>query len=134
MKSTGLALTLFAFAIAAQGPAQPAQPGPPVAQEEFPTAAQIAETLQREVPIDLGNGIRAIAISSEGQTLVWTIDIPAAVMEGHSIAEATGPLRTGFCSGPGAAIFLRGISLRIDVGIGGGPPARGELLTSCPAA
>lgn len=132
MTITTFALTMLAFA--AQPQAEPARPAPQGAQAQLPTAAQIAQTLQSQLPIDLGNGIRAIAISSEGQTLVWTIDIPAAVMEGHNVGEVTEPLRTGFCSGPGADIFRRGISLRIDVGIGGGPPARGELITGCPAA
>jgi hypothetical protein len=127
------ALTMFAFA-AAQPRTAPVQPAPPAAQAQLPTATQIAQTLQSQVPIDLGNGIRANAVSSEGETLVWTIDIPAEVMAGHNVGEVTEPLRIGFCSGPGAAIFLRGISLRIDVGIGGGPPARGDLITSCPAA
>ncbi|HEX8365792.1 MAG TPA: hypothetical protein VF603_10980 [Allosphingosinicella sp.] len=134
MNGTGLALTLFAFAAAAQAPAQPPQPPPPAGQAELPTAAQIAESLQQHIPIDLPHGVRATRIASEGDTLVWTIDVPAAMMEGHSVADATAPLRAGFCSGPGAAIFLRGISLRIDVGVGGGPPARGELITSCPDA
>ena len=129
MSFSSFALALLA--LAAQ-PAQ-AQPAPPAGgTQAYPTAAQIAQNLQSRLPMDLGNDIRATAITAEGQVLVWTIDIPAEVMAGHDVSEATEPLRTGFCGGPGAVMFQHGVALRVDVQVAGAAPVRGEVITSCP--
>jgi hypothetical protein len=124
-----------ALACASGASAQMVAPAPPpTAREASATAAQIASVLQQQAPLDLGNGIRATSIHSEGTLVVWTIDVPAAIMEGHSAADAAAPLMIGFCSGDNREIFASGVSIRIDIGVAGAAPVRGQVISSCPDA
>jgi len=128
-------LSALALATALLLPAHaPATAQPAAAQQRFPTAAQIAQTLQGRLPMDLGNNIRAVAIAAEGQILVWTLDVPATLIAGHSAREVTDAIMAGFCRGPGAQMFDHGVALRVDTSSDGAPPARGMVVTRCPSA
>lgn len=125
-------IAAIALLCASAASAQPARA--PTAAESAATAAQIATVLQRQAPLDLGNGIRATSIRSEGSIVVWTVDVPPAVLEGHTPAEAMAPLVNGFCSGDNSEIFAAGVSVRMDVVVGSAAPVRGPVISSCPAS
>ena len=135
MKLLQRALPALALAIAllphAHAPASAQTAGAP---QPYPSAGQIAQTLQERLPMDLGNNIRAIAVGAEGQTLVWTLDVPAALIAGHSPQQVTDAILAGFCRGPGAAMFDHGVALRVDTTSNGSAPAKGVVVNRCPAA
>jgi hypothetical protein len=112
--------------------AQPAKA--PSAAEAASSAAQMAAALQARAPYDLGHGIRATSIRSEGSVVVWTIDVPTAAMEGRPASEAEAALIQGFCSGDASDFFAAGISLRLDIVLRPAPPVRGTAISSCPSA
>ena len=123
-------IAAIALACATAASAQPARA--PTPAQAAATASQIATALQRQVPMDLAEGIRATSIRSEGSIVVWTLDISPEVMAGHSPQEAAAPLISGFCSGDNSELFAAGVSIRIDVVVGGAAPVRGPVISSCP--
>jgi hypothetical protein len=122
------------FAIAALACATSAIAQPPAASGG-PTAAQVAAALQPRMPMPLGpGGARATAVAAEGQTLVFTLDVPAAALQGQTAEQFTAAMATVFCSQGGAALVRSGVSLRLDTATAGAAPTRGAVITSCPAA
>jgi hypothetical protein len=95
-------------------PRLPSPPPPPVrGPAHIPTAAEIAASVQSELPRALDGGLMVIAARAEGALLILTVEVPAAVGAMASDRFALNIAR-GFCQGPDAGeIFASGLRLRV---------------------
>lgn len=128
-------LSAFALAALVSATAAMAQPQAPAAPASGAfSAAQVAQSIQPRLPLRVGDtGANVTAVVAEGQTLIWTVALPAAA-PAASGAEFADRLVRRFCAQGAAMLFQQGISVRVDTTANGAPASRGPVLTSCPAA
>src|SRR6218665_672702 len=97
-----------------------------------PTAADFAKNMQGAVGQTFEGGIVLKDITSEGNTLVLTVDGPAGWRTQLTPADISTALVGGFC-GTAPQFFTTGVWMRVDT-LDGGKLLKGPIVKSCPPA
>jgi hypothetical protein len=131
MKIRLMALALVAFGTGAVAQQVHQTSAGPQGEE---LATLMAGGMRARLPIDLGDGGRITEARSEGNTLIWMIEVPAAQFDiaRDRNAVAGGAFREGFCRTEARTLFERGVALRVDITDGARSPVALPLITDCP--
>ena len=92
-------------------------------------------SLRSQLPHDLGQGLRMVAIDRDGQLLVVLLEVPEDFEAQFTSEDVARPAVEGFCRDGGAVyLFEAGLRLRVDTRAPGGERRTGLVVDRCPLA
>lgn len=122
MKFAGTIAAVLVFAASAAA----AQSPPLLSPAEF------AARMQSRLPLTTPSGGKIVAISAEGNTLVWRVEVQDSMIEGKDPGSITRAMQRGWCENQIAPrYFAEGYSLQVEYYSKKFPVRRSGLITSC---